>query len=298
MRQLLQLDQLWTREAALNAEPSPGREERVGQLRVVVDEMGRLLEEGQRLGPSLAFIFDTHAQQVRARFEALIDPSSLTDEGRSAALLTAKDQEALRTFVERRANGDVVALLKDAVDTLQRRADDERRQLDTEFERISQGNTSDGDLSEDTHHSALIIEAGLVLAGAPEAAVIVEAAVLVAVSARPGRAGLPALRVSCYTTHRDSSSRVGTRSPGDMPVGWPTPSNRDDGEQLDVPTGDSPADVDHGPAGAGCPVAQAGQRRACGRAVRRARQLAHQLVVQLPEICEVRWRQLQAVRRW
>ncbi|HTE70333.1 MAG TPA: hypothetical protein VK942_16510 [Actinomycetes bacterium] len=180
MRQLLQLDQLWTREAALNAEPSPGREERVGQLRVVVDEMGRLLEEGQRLGPSLASIFDTHAQQVRARFEALIDPSSLTDEGRSAALLTAKDQEALRTFVERRANGDVVALLKDAVDTLQRRADDERRQLDTEFERISQGNTSDGDLSEDTHHSALIIEAGLVLAGAPEAAVIVEAAVLVA----------------------------------------------------------------------------------------------------------------------
>ena len=86
----------------------------------------------------------------------------------------------LRTFVERRANGDVVALLKDAVDTLQRRADDERRQLDTEFERISQGNTSDGDLSEDTHHSVLIIEAGLVLAGAPEAAVIVEAAVLVA----------------------------------------------------------------------------------------------------------------------
>jgi ABC-type uncharacterized transport system ATPase subunit len=65
---------------------------------------------------------------------------------------------------------------KDAVDTLQRRADDERRQLDTEFERISQGNTSDGDLSEDTHHSALIIEAGLVLAGAPEVAVIVEAA--------------------------------------------------------------------------------------------------------------------------
>ena len=104
----------------------------------------------------------------------------LTDEGRSAALLTAKDQGALRTFVERRANGDVVALLKDAVDTLQRRADDERWQLDTEFERINQGSISDGDLSEDTHHSALIIEAGLVLAGAPEAAVIVEAAVLVA----------------------------------------------------------------------------------------------------------------------
>jgi hypothetical protein len=180
MRQLLQLDQLWTREAVLGAEPSPGREERVGQLRVVVDEMGRLLEEGKRLGPSLTSIFDTHAPQVRARFEALIDPSSLTDEGRSAALLTAKDQGALRTFVERRANGDVVALLKDAVDTLQRRADDERRQLDTEFERINQGSISDGDLSEDTHHSALIIEAGLVLAGAPEAAVIVEAAVLVA----------------------------------------------------------------------------------------------------------------------
>ena len=35
-------------------------------------------------------------------------------------------------------------------------------------------------MSEDTHHSVLIIEAGLVLAGAPEAAVIVEAAVLVA----------------------------------------------------------------------------------------------------------------------
>jgi hypothetical protein len=92
MRQLLQLDQLWTREAALDTEPPSGREERVRDLQVVVDEMGRLLEEGQCLCPILASMFDTYAPQVRARFEAFTNPSNLTDEGRSAALLTAKDQ--------------------------------------------------------------------------------------------------------------------------------------------------------------------------------------------------------------
>jgi hypothetical protein len=56
-----------------------------------------------------------------------------------------------------------------------------------------------------------------------------------------------------------------------------------------------PADLDQDPPGAGGSVATAGERRVRGRAVRCARPLAGGLVLQLPELCQVRRGQLQAV---
>lgn len=180
VRRLLQLDAYWTEEARQGSEQTTRDSARAAGLGRVVEEMRSLLTEAAQVAPDVAALVETHAEEIRARFDAATDPAALSAGGRTSSLLTAQDQQALRTYVERRGEGDVVSLLRRSADTLRDNADSERRQLADEFDRLRGGGASAGDLSEETHHAALAIEAGLVLAGAPEAAILLEAAVTIA----------------------------------------------------------------------------------------------------------------------
>ena len=180
VRRLLQLDAYWTEEARRGTEQTTRDSTRVASLGRVVDEMRSLLAEAARVAPDVAALVETHAGEIRARFDAATDPAALSTGGRTSLLLTAQDQQALRTYVERRGEGDVVTLLRRSADTLRDNAESERRQLEEEYDRLRGGGGSAGDLSEETHHAVLAIEAGLVLAGAPEGAILVEAAVAIA----------------------------------------------------------------------------------------------------------------------
>jgi hypothetical protein len=179
IRRLLQLDGFWTREAQAGGTPTPDRDARVQALAPVVEEMVRLLGEIKSQLPSVRRIFESHASEIAGRFAAVINPDNLAGTRLGATLSTAH-QDALRTFVEQRAGGDIVALLTGAVDTLDERADPEADTLTEEFRRLRQTRSSQGDVSEEVHHAAHIIEAGLALAGQPELAVLVEAGVQIA----------------------------------------------------------------------------------------------------------------------
>lgn len=180
LRRLLDLDTYWTAEARRASQESTRDDERVAGLTRITEEMGSLLTEAARVAPEVTALIVAHADEIRARFETVTDPAAVSAGGRSASLLTAQDQQALRTYVERRGEGDVVTLLRASSDTLRDNAENERRQLAEELRRLRDGGASAGDLSEETHHAALAIEAGLVLAGAPEGAILVEAAVAIA----------------------------------------------------------------------------------------------------------------------
>jgi hypothetical protein len=141
-QQLLMLDKSWTREAARASQAETRDDQRIADVRLVVDAMDHLFAECRDLAPALVEVAGRDEAAFQAKYEALLADL----EGRGER--TTEIARRLRHHVD--GSGGAMAHLRYAAGRLEELAGPEMEQIRAEYDRVRQGEASQGDMSDET----------------------------------------------------------------------------------------------------------------------------------------------------
>lgn len=170
--ELVYLDDYWTRAATEGAVTD------ASGLQAIIDAMDHGFGELAEGAESFIAIVKAHEERMRTLFEAAVAGSPLPGGGPIPGPPLAEEQRSrVSAVVERRGGGELATAVVSATEDLSGRLSGEREQLRAEFERVTRGSASDGDMSAEAREDVALIALGAsILLGVEAGAVVAIAA--------------------------------------------------------------------------------------------------------------------------